>query len=608
MTRTHIRTLRNIGIMAHVDAGKTTLTERILFNAGRLHKTGDVHKGNTAMDHRALEQKHGITISTAATSCDWTGHSITILDTPGHVDFTIEVERSLRVLDGAVAVFSAVAGVEPQSETVWRQADRYSVPRLRFVNKMDSLGADFGRVVEMIRERLGAEPLVVQLPIGSESQFSGIVDLVGMRAWQWTDGSAEPLETEVPEDLADAAQEARTLLVEHLAALNDDCLELYLDKGSDISARAMAEFIRETCVSGKAMPVLCGSAFRNIGVQPLLDAIVAWCPSPLERPPIEGVDPETGTDVQRAPDPDEPFTALVAKVQVTRFGPLATLRLYAGSIAKGQSVLVPFSGEVERVGRILKMHADQSTELEQAVAGDVVIVTGLKSVVAGDTLCDRKAPIRLAGLDCPAPVIEAVVEPKAAADQEKLALALANMAREDPSLQVGQDNETGQILIAGMGELHLQICLEELEETHGLRATLGKPRVAYLEALRRPTEIDHTLKKQSGGQGQYARVKLAFEPVAPGETGLAFESRISGGVVPSEFIPAVQRGLEVSLREGPIAGYPMVGLKAVLLDGAFHAKDSSSMAFERAAREACKRALASADVTLLEPLMRVEVS
>lgn len=473
---------------------------------------------------------------------------------------------------------------------------------------MDSLGANFERVVEMIKVRLGAEPLVVQLPIGVETDLEGVVDLVAMCAWVWTDDQNEPLRLPVPTELVDRVEVARAAMVEQLAMLDEACLDVYLETGSDMPADMLSGFIRNVCIAGLATPVLCGSAFKNIGVQPLLDAITAWCPSPLDRPAIHGVHPEREEPLHRPPDPAAPFTALVAKVQVTQFGPLATLRIYAGTLGKGQSVLVPSTGKVERVGRILRMHADESTDLEMVGAGDVISVTGLKSVVAGDTLCDRKAPIKLAGLTCPAPVIEAVVEPNSAADQEKLAATLANMAREDPSLRVGSDSETGQILVAGMGELHLQICLEELEETHNLKARLGRPRVAYLEAIRSRTEVDHTLRKQTGGQGQYARVKLAFEPTDDRGSGLSFEAKISGGAVPTEFIPAVQRGLEMAMNEGPIGGYPMVGVKAVLIDGAFHTKDSSSMAFERAAREAFRAAILSANAVLLEPLMRVEVA
>jgi len=608
MTRTPIETLRNIGIIAHVDAGKTTLTERILFNAGRIHKIGNVDDGNTEMDSLALEKKHGITIATAATSCDWNDHRITILDTPGHVDFTIEVERSLRVLDGAVVVLSAVAGVEPQSETVWRQADRHDVPRIGFINKMDNLGADFDRVTDMIAERLGTTPLVVQLPIGAEDAFCGVVDVIAMQALTWQKGSTEPVTGNVPDHMQKAARRARAKLIDRLSVRDDACLKAYVTFGDDIPADQLHAFVRSACLSGKAVPVLCGSAFKNIGVQPLLDAVVAWCPSPKDRPHVTGVDPVTGDPVSRAPSLDAPFCALVAKVHVTRFGPVATLRLYSGVLAKGQSVMIAASGQDERVGRILRMHGEQETVLDKAEAGDVVSVTGLKSARAGDTLCTRTAPVLLDGLECPDPVIEAAIEPVAAADQDRLSKTLAQMAREDPSLRVSSDPESGQLLLAGMGELHLQICLEALDELHGLKATLGRPRVTYREALTSKVETDTTLRKQTGGSGQYARVKLVFEPANDETDRLEFHNRITGGAVPAEFIPAVERGLKAAMTEGPIGGYPLMGLKASLVDGAYHAVDSSALAFERASKDAFKDAVRAEACALMEPVMRVTVT
>ncbi len=602
----NISAIRNIGIMAHIDAGKTTLTERILYNTGRIHKVGEVHKGNAEMDWRALEKKHGITISAAATSCAWRNHQITILDTPGHVDFTIEVERSLRVLDGAVAIFSGVAGVEPQSETVWRQADKHGVPRICFINKMDNLGADFGRTVSMIAERLNAEPLVVQLPIGSETEFCGVLDLVTLTALRWPDGQSKPVRSEIPDGLVDRARLARANLVEQAASLDDKCLARYLEVGDEIPAEDLSGYIRTLCVSGLATPVLSGSAFRNIGVQPLLDAIVDWCPSPLDRPNVVGSHPESGLAQERFADNGAPLCALVSKVQVTAFGPLATIRIYSGALTKGQMILASGSGETFRVGRILRMHADQQTELPEAGAGDVVSLTGLKSVNAGETLCDPDAPILLGGLDAPDPVIEAAVEPKGSADQEKLAASLVMMAREDPSLKLSTDTETGQLLLSGMGELHLQICLEELQETHGVSAALGRPRVAYKEALTKPVTIDHTLRKQSGGPGQYARVKLEIEP-ADGDV-LVFDDCITGGAVPAEFVPSVERGLSAAMSEGPLCGYPMSGLKVALVDGAFHPVDSSALAFERAASEAFRLAAVDGAPVILEPVMRVEVT
>ena len=604
MTR-NIERLRNIGIIAHVDAGKTTLTERILFNTGVIHKTGDVHDGNTETDSHALEKKHGITISTAATSCSWKDHIITILDTPGHVDFSIEVERSLRVLDGAVVVFSGVAGVEPQSETVWRQANRHGVPRICFINKMDSLGADFDHVVSMIEERLGATALVVQLPIGSEAEFSGVIDVLSMTASTWQDG--KQFTVPVPEVLEESSRNARAILIERLAEWDSECLMAFLDDESEsLPAETIRLAIRNACLAGEATPVLCGSAFRNIGVQPLLEAVVDWCPSPMDRPSVDGAHPETGVPEIRSIE--DPFCALVAKVQVTQFGPVSTLRMYSGSLPKGQSVLVANKGETARVGRILRMHADEQTDLDIAHAGDVVSVMGLKTVQAGDTLAAREAPIVLAGLECPEPVIQAVIEPKLSADQARLSTVLANMAREDPSLHVSSDPETGQILIAGMGELHLQIRLEDLEETHGIAASLGRPRVAYREAVTARTVVDHTLRKQTGGPGQFARIKLVLEPVGEGETGLLFKSQITGGAIPAEFIPAVERGLASAMSDGPIGGYPLLGLKATLIDGAFHTNDSSAIAFERAARDAFNLAMAEACPVLLEPIMKVTVT
>ncbi len=600
MTRT-LQNIRNIGIMAHVDAGKTTLTERILFNAGRIHKTGDVHTGNTEMDSRAVEKAHGITISAAATSLDWQGCDITIIDTPGHVDFTIEVERSLRVLDGAVAVFSAVSGVEPQSETVWHQADRYGTPRICFINKMDSLGADFDGCVADIRDRLGAEPIVVQLPIGAESDLSGVIDLTMMQALTWSDGATEPEVGPIPDALRAQAEKARQVLVEDVVDQDDHALALYLE-GKPIDAALLTQLVRQACISGAGVPVLAGSAYRNIGVQPLMDAIAAYCPSPLDRPAVEGRDAD-GTSVQRAADPKAPMLGLVGKTKQTQHGALSTIRLYAGRLDKGMAVLNATTGTRERVGRILKMHADDHTDLDHAEAGDVVAVMGLKSVRAGDTLSDPKAPVVLDGLVCPDPVIEAVVEAPDAASQSKLGQALATMAREDPSLRVGTDPETGQTLVAGMGELHLQICLEVIATTHGVAAKLGQPRVAYREALTKRAEVDRTLRKQSGGPGQYARVKLVVEPAED----ITFVNEVTGGAVPTEFIPAVEAGVRAALGTGTGHGWPMAGAKVTLIDGAFHPNDSSATAFERVAREATTEAFHQAGAILLEPCMKVEV-
>jgi len=600
MTR-QLEHIRNIGIMAHVDAGKTTLTERILFNAGRIHQLGDVHTGNTEMDSRAVEQAHGITISAAATALNWQGCDITIIDTPGHVDFTIEVERSLRVLDGAVAVFSAVSGVEPQSETVWRQADRYGTQRLAFVNKMDSLGADFDGCVRQLRNQLGAVPLVLHLPIGAEDGFCGVVDLVSMRALIWSE-SAEPMVSDVPAEMRSAADRARLALVELVADQDDGALARYLD-GEDIDSETLTALIRSACVNGAGVPVLAGSAYRNIGVQPLMDAIAAYCPSPLDRPPVQGVTPDGKIETRRA-CAAEPLLALVAKSRVTKYGTLSTLRLYAGRIEKGMAVLNVTTGARERIGRIVKMHAEDHVDLDVAEAGDVVAVMGLKSVRAGDSLSDPKAPLVLDGLVCPDPVIEAVVEASDAVAQSKLGQALAAMAREDPSLRVGTDPETGQTLVAGMGELHLQITLEEIANTHGVTATLGQPRVAYREALTRRAVVDRTLRKQTGGPGQFARIKLVVEP----DDDIVFVDEITGGAVPSDYIPAIASGVRAAMSVGSGLGWPMSGAKVTLVDGAFHPNDSSATAFERVAREATIAAFAEAGVLLLEPCMKVEIT
>jgi elongation factor G len=602
------RKLRNIGIMAHVDAGKTTLTERILFNSGRIHKIGDVHDGNTETDSHAIEKKHGITISAAATSCEWQGTAITIIDTPGHVDFTIEVERSLRVLDGAVAVFSAVAGVEPQSETVWRQADRFGVPRICFVNKMDQIGADFDRVIDMVADRLGATPLAVQLPIGAEAEFVGVVDLVAMRAWCWDNGDAVPAETAIPAVMREAAEAARVAMIEALAVSDEAVMAAWLGDPSGLSAAALQAAIRRACLAGRLTPVLCGSAYRNIGVQPLLDAIVAFAPAPEDRPPVEGVDPRTGETELRFADPAEPFAALVSKVQPSRHGALAYVRVYAGRMKRGMSVVIPATGKAERIGRLVRMHADAETEIDEAFAGDVVAVVGLKSVGAGDTLSDPARPIVLSGFVIPEPVIEAVIQPRTARDQEKLGQALAAMARSDPSLRVLVDRETGETLVKGMGELHLQIVVEMLEEDYGVEAVIGAPRVAYRAALSRRVEVDHLLRKQTGGPGQMARVRLAFEPLPEGEEGLVFVNRIAGGAVPKEYVPSIEKALSQALLDGGPGGHPVIGLKAILLDGASHEKDSSGLAFENATREAFKIGFAQAEPILLEPLMRVIVA
>jgi elongation factor G len=602
------RTLRNIGIMAHVDAGKTTLTERILFDTGRIHRIGDVDAGNTETDSHALEKKHGITISAAATSCDWRGASITIIDTPGHVDFTVEVERSLRVLDGAVAVFSAVAGVEPQSETVWRQADRFGVPRLCFINKMDQIGADFDRTVAMIADRLGALPLPVQLPLGVEADLEGVIDLVSMEALRWDEDAAVPIRAAIPEGMRDAADAARAGMIETLAEVDEAVMAAWFDGPSAMTPAALRAAIRRGCIGNWLTPVLCGSAYCNIGVQPLLDAIVDYAPAPEDRPPVEGVDPRTGETIHRFAQADEPLAALVSKVQASRYGALAFVRVYAGRMAPGMTVVNAATGRTERIGRLLRMRADAQTDIDEALAGDVVAVIGLKAVGAGDTLSDPARPIVLSGFVIPDPVIEAVIAPLTAQDQEKLGQALASMARGDPSLRVMIDRETGETLVKGMGELHLQIVVETLKEDFGVDATIGAPRVAYRAALSRRAEVDHLLRKQSGGPGQMARVRLAFEPLPEGEEGLVFVNQIAGGAVPKEYLPSIEKALTQALLDGGPGGHPVIGLKATLLDGASHEKDSSGLAFENATREAFKIGFAQGEPILLEPLMRVTVS
>lgn len=600
--------LRNIGIMAHVDAGKTTLTERILFDTGRIHRIGDVHSGTATTDSHALEKRHGITISAAATSCIWRDAAITIIDTPGHVDFTIEVERSLRVLDGAVAVFSAVTGVEAQSETVWRQADRFGVPRLCFVNKMDQLGADFGHAVAMIADRLGATPLVLQLPIGNEGSFAGMVDLVAMQALSWDDDTTAPRRDVVPAVMRIMAEAARSRLIEALAEGDDLVLAAWVDDPAALSAEVLRAAIRRACLSGRATPVLCGSAYRNIGVQPLLDAIVDFAPAPQDRPAVTGSDPRSGVIDTRAATVDAPATALISKVQPSRFGALAFMRVYSGRFATGMTLVNAATGRTERIGRLLRMHADAQEEIAEAVAGDVVAAVGLKSVRAGDTLSDPAHPIVLDGFAVPNPVIEAVVESRTADDRARLGPALAMLERSDPSLHVSIDPDSGQTLLGGMGELHLKIVAEMLKEDFGVDAALGAPQVAYRSVPTRRAEVDHLLRKQNGGQGQMARVRFAFEPPAPGETGLVFENRSVGGAVPREFVPAIEKALETALSDGGAGGHPVLGLRAVLLDGAFHAKDSSALAFETAAREAFRIGFPETDPALLEPVMRVVIA
>ena len=599
---------RNIGIMAHIDAGKTTTTERILYYTGRSYKIGEVHEGTATMDWMEQEQERGITITSAATTCFWRDHRINIIDTPGHVDFTIEVERSLRVLDGAVTVFDSVAGVEPQSETVWRQADKYGVPRICFVNKMDRIGANFMRCVEMIKDRLGAVPLVTQLPIGVESDFVGVVDLVKMKAIKWRDESlgAKFDEVEIPADLTELAAQYRSTLVELAVEQDDQALEKYLG-GEEPDPDTLRRCIRKGTTSYAFVPILCGSAFKNKGVQPLLDAVVDYLPAPTDVAAIKGV--KMGSDepiVRRASD-DEPFAGLAFKIMTDPFvGSLTFVRVYSGVLQSGTAVLNSVKDNKERIGRMLQMHANHREDIKEARAGDIVALAGLKNTTTGDTLCDPSHPVVLERMEFPDPVIEIAVEPKTKSDQEKMGQALARLATEDPSFRVAVDHESGQTIIKGMGELHLEIIVDRMKREFKVEANVGAPQVAYRETISRKADVDYTHKKQTGGSGQYARVKMHFEPLAAG-TGFEFENDVVGGTVPKEYVPGVEKGVRGSLENGVLAGFPVIDLKVTLTDGAYHEVDSSALAFEIAARAAMKEGLAKSGPKLLEPVMRVEV-
>ena len=599
---------RNIGIMAHIDAGKTTTTERILFYTGRSHRMGEVHDGAATMDWMDQEQERGITITSAATTCFWRDHRINIIDTPGHVDFTIEVERSLRVLDGAVCVFDSVAGVEPQSETVWRQADRYGVPRVCFVNKMDRIGADFDRCVSMIEDRLGATPLIVQLPVGAEAHYVGAIDLVAMKALLWKDETlgAEYVEAEIPADMADAAKTAREALVLAAVEHDDTALEAYLD-GDEPDADTLRRCVRKGTLAGAFVPVLNGSAFKNKGVQPLLDSVVDYLPAPSDVAAVEGVAPKSDKPVSRASADEESFAALAFKIMNDKYvGSLTFARVYSGVLASGTSVVNTIKGRRERVGRMLAMHANHREDIKEARAGDIVALCGLKNTTTGDTLCDAAAPVVLEKIEFPDPVIEVAVEPKTKADQERIASALGRLAMEDPSFKVSVDGESGQTIIKGMGELHLDIIVDRLKREFQVGANVGAPQVAYRETIGRHSEVDYTHRKQTGGSGQFARLKLRIEPGRAG-SGLAFESLVVGGNVPREYLPAVEKGVASAMQGGVVAGYPMIDIAATLLDGAHHEVDSSALAFEIAARAAMREAMAGAAPRLLEPMMRVEV-
>jgi elongation factor G len=614
---TDLSKVRNIGIMAHIDAGKTTTTERILFYTGVNHKIGETHDGASTMDWMAQEQERGITITSAATTCFWNNNQINIIDTPGHVDFTVEVERSLRVLDGAVAVFDGKEGVEPQSETVWRQADKYDVPRICFVNKMDKLGADFYYTVDTIINRLGAKPLVIQLPIGSESQFEGVVDLVEMRALTWRGDSKGDVEMgakyaieEIPADLVEKAAEYRHLLLETVAETSDELLEKYFG-GEELTVAEIKGAIRKLTVNSEIYPVLCGSAFKNRGVQPMLDAVVDYLPTPLDVPAIEALDArDEEKTVMLHPNADEPFAALAFKVAVHPFfGRLTYVRVYSGRLDSGAQVINSTKGKKERIGKIFQMHANKENPVDFVTAGHIYAVIGLKDTTTGDTLCDPNSQVVLESMSFPAPVIEVAIEPKTKADQEKLGLAIQKLAEEDPTFRTEQNTETGQTVIKGMGELHLDILVDRMKREFNVEANVGKPQVAYRETIKKAVEKhDFTHKKQTGGSGQFAKIQIAIEPmeITP-EKSYEFLNKVTGGRVPREYIPSVDAGIQDALQVGVLAGYPMVGVRASLLDGAAHDVDSSEMAFKIAGSMGFKEAARKANPVLLEPLMAVEV-
>jgi elongation factor G len=609
MPRTHaIEDYRNFGIMAHIDAGKTTTTERILYYTGKSHKIGEVHDGAATMDFMEQEQERGITITSAATTAQWRGKRLNIIDTPGHVDFTIEVERSLRVLDGAVCVLDSNQGVEPQTETVWRQGDKYKVPRIVFANKMDKTGADFYMCLEDIKKRLGAKPVAIQLPIGAESSFKGVIDLVRMKAVVWSGealGAEFDANLEIPDDMKEKAARYRSELVEAAVEMDDAAMEAYLE-GHEPDEETLKKLIRKAVLTSTFFPVLCGSAFKNKGVQTLLDAVVDYLPSPVDVPPIRGVDPRTNSETERKSSDSEPLALLALKIMDDQYGVLTFCRIYSGKLEKGMALLNSTREKNERVGRMVLMHANNREEISEAYAGDIVALVGLKDTRTGDTLCDPQKPVILERMEFPEPVIEMAIEPKTKADQEKMALALMKLASEDPSFRVSTDAESGQTRIKGMGELHLDIKVDILRRTHKVDVSVGAPEVAFREKITKRAEIEYTHKKQTGGTGQFAKVKLIVEPNEPG-AGNVFESQIVGGAVPKEYIPGVEKGIESVMSAGIIAGFPVVDVKTTLVDGAYHDVDSSVLAFEIAARAAMREALQKCGSVLLEPIMSVEV-
>ncbi len=601
--------LRNIGIIAHIDAGKTTTTERILYYTGVSHKMGEVHEGTATMDWMEQEKERGITITSASTTCFWRGHMINIIDTPGHVDFTVEVERALRVLDGAVGVFCAVGGVEPQSETVWRQADKYHVPRIAFVNKMDRIGADFFNVVKEIDEKLNGNPLVIQLPVGAESDFVGVVDLVKMKAIIWDSDvlGATFSEKDIPEELADQALEYRNLMIEKLADFDDAIMEKYLE-GEEISEEEIKRVIRKATIDTKLTPVLCGSAFKNKGVQPLLDAVVDFLPSPIDIPPVRGVDPKTGEEITRKASESEPLALLAFKIMSDPYvGKLTYFRVYSGTLKAGSYAYNSTKGKTERIGRLLRMHANKREDVDVVYAGDIAAAIGLKYTTTGDTLCDEKHPILLESMEFPEPVISVAVEPKTKADRDKLSNALQKLAEEDPTFRVKYDEETNQTIISGMGELHLEIIVDRLKREFKVGVNVGKPQVAYKESIKGKVKQEGKFIRQTGGHGQYGHVWIEIEPLERGK-GFEFVDKIVGGVIPKEYIPAVEAGIKEAAESGVLAGYPMVDFRVTLYDGSYHEVDSSDMAFKIAASMAFREGAKKAKPYLLEPVMDVEVT